>query len=163
MARKPQFRTVYHLMDEAGVFELNPANADARDINGNVIYTGPVAFPKMFYHPTGARRIIQPGEYISTPFGPKLVNELSELIWEIAATPEDEKRLRLKGWWDHPAKAVEAGGGPKAPERPEDTIAALQRQIAELQVQQAGVQAEMLAETRSSGARVGKSGPTVGV
>ena len=101
--------TAFHVMEAMGYFEGNPANAGARDDQGLPLYTGPVEYPKMFYHPTGEERITVPGEWIeqSGNRGPKLVGEQREIITQVARSKEEEEQLRADGWWDHPAKAIE--------------------------------------------------------
>lgn len=103
--------TVYHMMDARGVFDSNPANAQARDpVEGTSLYAGPQPYPKMFYHPKGEYKITQPGEEIETPSGKVMViNEKRELIYELAENSRQEKELRAQGWHDHPADAIEAG------------------------------------------------------
>ena len=102
--------TIYDAMEAQGVFASNPANADSMDEQGHALYKGPVEYPKMFYHPTGLKREVKPGELISTPIGPKVVGQLFELISKSAAGPEEEAELRAEGWHDHPAKAIAASG-----------------------------------------------------
>jgi len=127
--------TIYDMMEAKGLFEINPANTDSRDSDGNPLYKGPVEYPKMFYHPKGEERIVTPAEVIVTPLGPKMVNEHREIITQVAANAAEEEALRADGWWDHPAKAIAAGGG-IAPAVSSDTrIRDLEAQIAKLQAE----------------------------
>ena len=132
MPRGNQRFTIYDAMDAKGVFEENSANATALG------YKGPVAYPKMFYHPKGETRITVPAEIIMTPLGPKAVGEQREIIWQIVATPAEEKALRLAGWHDHPAKAIAAGGGVAPATSPANRIADLEAESAKLQAEKTG-------------------------
>src|SRR6266849_3131465 len=116
LARSNRHRrfTIFDMMEAKGVFEENPANADSSD------YVGPVEFPKMLYHPEGARRVIVPEEIIVTPLGPKSVGEQSELIWEIAEDADGEAKLRAAGWHDRPDKANAKARGEALPRSDKD-------------------------------------------
>ncbi len=105
MPQKTRF-TIYDAMEQDGVFDRNPANPNSRDNDGNSIYTGPVEYPKMLYHPEGEERIVVPAEIIMTPLGAKEVNEQRELIHKTVGSVEEEAALITEGWHDHPAKAV---------------------------------------------------------
>lgn len=107
MPQKTRF-TIYDAMEQDGVFDRNPANPNSRDNDGNALYTGPVEYPKMLYHPEGEERVIVPAEIIVTPLGPKEVNEQKELIHKTVGSAEEEAELVTEGWHDHPAKAVRA-------------------------------------------------------
>lgn len=106
-ARNQRF-TQYDMMEAQGHFSSNPANVDAVGEDGEQLYKGPVAYPKMMYHPEGKTRVTVQSEVIVTPFGPKEVGEQREVIWQLAATAADERKLREVGWHDHPAKAMAA-------------------------------------------------------
>lgn len=150
MARARQRFTIYDMMEQKGVFEANPANVDARDSEGNSTYLGPVAYPKMLYHPTGERRVTVPTEIISTPFGPKEVGQQTEIIWQLVRNAEDEKKLTDAGWHFHPARAIAAAGGVAPP------LSADQR-IKELEAQLAALQAKPKAsDTADAGSPLGK-------
>lgn len=139
MALRSKRFTVYDVLEANGLFEANSANTQAVDSEGASIYTGPVQFPKMFYHPEGKQRTTVPAEMMVTPFGPKMVNEQKEIIWALARDGGEEQKLRSEGWHDHPAKAIAAGGG-EAPsmgaaavaQEAAEQIAELKRQLAEL-------------------------------
>lgn len=112
--RQNQF-TIYDMMEQRGVFAANPANPQSMSKTGQALYRGPVAFPKMLYHPEGATRISVPAEMISTPFGPQRVNEQRELITLLVNDAEEETKALAAGWHTHPARAIaariEAEGG----------------------------------------------------
>lgn len=151
MARRSPRFTVFDVMEARGDFENNTANSSSPE------YSGPQPYPQMFYHPQGTERVIKPGELIVTPLGPKFVGELREIIWKIASDASEAKALRDAGWHDRPAKAIAANYGGDAPAMsPEETIQALNAQIAELQAQANGATGAMLADTsgRSSGTEV---------
>lgn len=121
--------TVYDVMEAKGLFDENIANSSSPR------YQGPVEFPKMYYHPTGKKRIIQKAEFLQTPFGPQKVGEQFELISRIAKDENDEKRLIGAGWHDHPAKAIAASGEAAPPMTAHGRIADLERQIQVMQNQ----------------------------
>ena len=126
MARQATRFTIYDAMEAKGVFDLNPANAQSPD------FAGPVEFPKMFYHPTGARRVSVAAEIIVTPMGPKAVGEQTELISKVAKDEVEAAMLIEAGWHDHPAKAIVAGGGDAPPVSPMNRIADLEAEIRRL-------------------------------
>lgn len=107
MARQNR-HTVYDKMEYDGVFDKNPANAQARDNNGLSIYKGPVEFPKMLYHPEGKQKITRPAEAIATPFGPKLVGEEKMLISMTVENKEEELAALKDGWHTRPRDAHKA-------------------------------------------------------
>lgn len=135
MARQPRF-TVYDVMDAKGYFDSNPANAGARDVDGNAIFTGPVEFPKMMFHPTGATRQTVPPEILMTPYGPKEVGEQRELINRIVKDKKEEGEALAEGWHLHPAGAQRAGGKEVGPVTEAERIAALEAEIVRLRATQ---------------------------
>lgn len=99
--------TIYDVMENKGYFSANPANPNARDkTDGHSLYSGPVEFPKMLYHPNGEERILVPAEILTTPLGPKLVGEQRELVSMTVQNSEEEAAALADGWWDHPSKAI---------------------------------------------------------
>ena len=141
MARKNRF-TIYDALEAAGHFENNPANAGARDTEGRNLYSGPVEYPKMLYHPTGLERVTVPAEVIVTPLGPKEVGEQRELVFQIVQSKEEELALRAEGWHLTAAKAIAAA---KDPRRPVPAMNAIDR-VAELEAELAALRAERDAE-----------------
>lgn len=143
-ARNKRF-TQYDLMDAAGVFAKNPANVDAmQDAEGNSLYKGPVAFPRMMYHPEGLERVTVEATMLSGPDGTPILdragspiyrNEQKEVIWEIVQDAEQEAALRAAGWHDHPAKAIAAGGRDAPPMGTQQVLDAKDAEIAELRAQ----------------------------
>ena len=125
--------TIFDMMAAKGVFSSNPANADSIDrTTGQSLYKGPVPYPKMFYHPEGLERVIVPRITVDTPFGPRVeTQEQREIVFEIAHSLEDERRLRKDGWHDHPAKAMVAAGREAPPITPANRIADLEAALAE--------------------------------
>ena len=144
MARRPQRFTIYDMMEEKGIFEANPANVFSRSIDNQSLYTGPVEFPKMLYHPTGEHRVIVQAVAEMTPFGPQMRGEQRELIWSMADDVQMEAELLAKGWHLHPQDAIRARDGlaplPKA--KPGLTMEDLARQNAELLEQLKKLQSE---------------------
>lgn len=159
MARRSNIHTVFHAMEEKGVFERNPANADSRDqTTGESLYKGPVKYPMMLYHPQGAEKITVPAEIIVTPMGPQRVGEQRQLVYKVVASAEEEAALRALGWHTSPANAVRArlkiegkDLGLAPPKGSDETIADLNAQIAALQAEKADREAKMLAESRAGG------------
>ena len=99
--------TIFDVLEQKGYFEANPANPQSRDkTDGRALYTGPVEYPKMLYHPTGQERVIVPAEVIQTPLGPKEVGEQRELVWQIVDSAAADAEAQAEGWWDHPSKAI---------------------------------------------------------
>src|SRR5271165_2895555 len=108
-ARRQHQFTIYDAMEARGDFDKNPANAGAYDrTSGDMLYQGPVQYPKMLYHPDGETRITKPAEEIVTPFGPKRVGEQREIIWRIVKDPAEEAEWKAKGWHSQPRGAVVA-------------------------------------------------------
>lgn len=132
--------TVYDVLEGKGVFRKNPANLGAQDETGQALYSGPVQYPRMLYHPTGEERIIQEGEVINTPLGPKLIMQQREIIWQIVHTAEEEDREVAKGWHKHPADSMRAAGKEAPATGADHVIANLRRQIEQLQQQQRAVE-----------------------
>lgn len=143
-ARSKRF-TQYDLMDAAGIFAANPANADAmQDGEGNSIYKGPIQYPRMMYHPRGEERILVEGQFVTDGEGNPLLRngepivrgQQKELIWETVTNEEEEAALRAKGWYDHPADSIAAANDPKRPAPPKGAQAVIDqkdRRIAELE------------------------------
>jgi hypothetical protein len=132
-------------MDQSGVFERNRANPGAKDETGVLLYAGPVEYPKMMYHPEGKSRVLVPEAEYSTPFGPKKVAAQTEVIWELANSPEEEERLRKEGWHDTPAKAIVAGGGVAPPMGPVE-------QVRDLKTENEQLKRQLLAMSKKAGA-----------
>lgn len=105
MPQKTRF-TIYDAMEQNGIFSSNPANPGSRDNDGNSLYTGPVEFPKMLYHPEGEQRIIVPAEIVVTPLGPRELNEQKEMLHLIVNNQAEADAALAEGWHDHPAKAL---------------------------------------------------------
>lgn len=131
--------TVFDVMEAKGVFKKNPANIGSQNEQGVALYTGPVQYPKMLFHPKGLERIIQKGEIVVTPMGPQKIMEQREIIWRIVNNFEEEKALLAEGWHTHPARAIEASGKEAPATGADQVIAELQRKIVELQTQQAAL------------------------
>ena len=115
--QKSAFHTIFHVLDAKGAFDDNPANAQARDEQGNSTYV-PAKYPRMFYHPHGEEVVTVPGEWVeqSGGRGPKLIGEQRAIITALARNEEQEQQLRGEGWHDHPSKAIaEATKNPNSP------------------------------------------------
>ena len=105
MARRNKTFTIYDRLEETGYFDSNPANIDSRGPHGEQIYKKQ-EFPKMVYHPEGQYKVTNPGEYIGTVMGPKLVGTQSELISKIVNDPEELAEALAAGWKRTPAESV---------------------------------------------------------
>src|SRR5690348_16414877 len=141
--------TIYDMMEAKGAFSSNPANADSVDpVEGTSLYTGPVKYPRMFYHPEGLERVTNPGEVTRDPItgAGVVLGRQTEIIWELARDEADEKRLRADGWHDHPAKAIAAAGGEAPPISSQQRIDDLEAQLHRTQ--------EELAKAKGPGAPV---------
>lgn len=144
MARRDKRFTIYDMMESRGDFDLNKANATSPD------YAGPQPYPRLFYHPSGEMRIINPGEIIVTPLGPKKLGEQREMIWQQANNKAEADALRAAGWHDHPAKAIAAGGGEAPPVSADDRIKDLEEQIAQMRSQANDARAKQLADDQAA-------------
>lgn len=98
--------TIYDAMENNGFFASNSANAGSMDHDGNALYTGPVEYPKMLYHPQGEEKIIVPAEMVLRAGQYVPVGEQRELINMIVNNSVEEKAALAEGWLDHPAKAM---------------------------------------------------------
>lgn len=105
MPRKRVF-TIYDKMEDDGYFEKNPANAGARDEQRRNIYKGPVAFPRMVYHPEGHYRISTAAQPHATPFGPKMLGEQRALIDKICEDQAEYDEAKAAGWHDTPGASA---------------------------------------------------------
>jgi hypothetical protein len=135
MAKTRRIHTIYDVMDEKGVFESNPANFGAIGPEKNSIYKK-AEYPKMLYHPEGAKRVLVPAVAETTPFGPQWMGEQREIINRIVGDEAEEKHWRGLGWHDHPARAM-AAAGDEMPEISSDT------RVNELQSKIDGLLAEL--------------------
>lgn len=130
--RKRRF-TIYDAMEEKGMFAKNPANPDSVTEQGEVLYRGPVQYPKMLYSPTGEQVVTVPAEVVVTPLGPKLVGEQKELIHLIVNSDAEELTALSAGWHLTPGESMKAGGLEAPPETPLQMIARLQAEKRELE------------------------------
>lgn len=143
--------SIYHLMEEKGVFEKNPANAGAVSNDGLSIYAGPVPYPKMLYHPKGEMEKVVQGIMIVDRDGNPSYDRNGEIrytgtVWgvkyQIVENEEEETKLREAGWWTTEAEARRQSADPKvasaAPEKTKvelqaEHIAMLERRIKEME------------------------------
>jgi hypothetical protein len=85
----------------------------------------------MVYHPQGLTKVVEQGEILVTPLGPKEVNRRVELVSKLVASKEDELLARQEGWHLHPGDAVEASGGAKAIKSPQEVLEERNREVEE--------------------------------
>lgn len=153
--------TVYDAMEAGGYFSLNPANPNSRNKEGQSLYTGPVKFPMMLYHPTGEERVSVPGTKERTPYGTvELFGEQTEIISREVATEAELADAVAEGWHKHPAQAIKAGNETwrkerGLPMRPVPAISAGTR-IADLEEQNRKL-TELLEEAKRSQAELGET------
>lgn len=140
--------TIYDMMEERGVFEANPANADSRGQDGLPLYKGPVEFPRMVYHPTGEQRISVPAEIIMTPMGPRKVGEQKQLIDKVVSNQIELDEALANGWHKTPAAAVAIRNGETPVKTQSETIEDLEARIRELQLEKSTREAEELGEAK---------------
>lgn len=133
--RRARRFTIYDMMEDKGVFEANPANADSRDSQGLPLYKGPVQFPMMVYHPEGAERITVPGEIIATPMGPRKVGEQKQLINKVVNSDAELADALASGWHKTPAAAIATRNGEAIPKTQSETIQDLEAKIAALELE----------------------------
>ncbi len=138
--------TIFDAMDAAGRFSSNPANAESFDqTSGDSLYSGPVAYPKMFYHPEAEERILVPAQPLVNPTTGEPVldrkgneilrGEQREIIWQLVVNEAEEKELRSAGWHDHPARALAAAGKAAPMISPQQTIEEMKKKMAAMQVE----------------------------
>lgn len=152
MAKKRRF-TIFDKMDDDGVFDSNSANPSSGPLYAKEEY------PKMLYHPEGARTITKAAEIILTPYGPQRVNEQSELIHRIVNNEAEEQLALDEGWHDLPSKAMLAGAEHAAEvgttDPKDQQILEMAAMIARLQDQMNQMQAKSIGSNRAVGAKVG--------
>lgn len=133
--RNNRMHTVYDVLDASGFFATNPANVGSRDPEGRMLYSGPIAYPKMLYHPKGETRVVEPERREPGPLGIVTIPARRELIHRVVDSPMEEAQLIALGWHDHPAKAIAAGGGVAPPISSVEHIKNLEGELARLQAQ----------------------------
>lgn len=106
MARRRQIFTVFDKLEQDGYFESNPANPDSRGPQGQILYKGPVKFPRMVYHPQGLEKIIVAAIPQMTALGPKMMGEQRELISKVCETETEYTEAKAAGWLDTPAESI---------------------------------------------------------
>ncbi len=101
--------TIYDAMEKSNYFSSNPANAGSvSPVDQSQLYSGPVQYPKMLYHPEGEERVIVPAEMVLRAGQYVPVGEQRELLHKIVNDQAENDEALASGWHDHPAKAVEA-------------------------------------------------------
>lgn len=100
--------TIYDKLEADGAFAANPANSYARGPNGENLFSGPIQFPQMLYHPKGEQQVTVQGEIMNTPLGAHRVGEQRELVHKIVGSEAELKAALAAGWHTHPALANRA-------------------------------------------------------
>lgn len=133
---RAKMHTAFHVMEAQGFFDSNPANAGAMNPeDGSPLYNGPIEYPKMLYHPTGAERQVEPQRIEPSPTGNIIIPARKEMITKIVNNPVEEDKYRAEGWHDHPADAIAAGGGVAPLKSSDQRIKQLEAELARLQKQ----------------------------
>lgn len=149
--RNNRMHTIYDVLDASGFFAANPANVGSRDPEGRALYKGPIAYPKMLYHPKGETRVVEPERREPAgPLGIVTIPARRELIHRVVNSAEEEAQLIALGWHDHPAKAIAAGGGIAPPISSVEHIKNLEDELVRLQAQLAQAGADLTAKGVSS-------------
>jgi len=136
--------SVYHAMEDRGVFEMNPANAQSVDKDGLSLYKGPVSYPRMLFHPRGELEVVFQGVLVVDPQrggapildssgNPRYTGTQVGVKWKIVNSAEEEAELLALGW--HKSEAAARRLNPEtsatAPAKTREEI--LKERIAELE------------------------------
>lgn len=137
--------SIYHSMEDRGLFETNKANAQAVNNDGLSIYEGPVQYPKMLYHPKGEMRCVTQGIMVTDRDNrpvfdetgkPKYAGAVYEVKNIVVDSAEQEEEMVNQGWHYTEAQALRANPETfhKAPpktkaEEQEEKIKELEKQL----------------------------------
>jgi hypothetical protein len=140
--------SIYHSMEDRGLFETNKANVQAVSNDGLSIYEGPVQYPKMLYHPKGELHCISQGILVTDRDSRPVFDETGKpkyagAVWGvknvIVESEAQEEEMVALGWHYTEAQALRANPEThlKAPpktthELQSEEIAALKKQIEEM-------------------------------
>lgn len=109
--------SIYHSMEDRGLFETNKANAQAVNNDGLSIYEGPVQYPKMLYHPKGEMRCVTQGILVTDRDNrpvfdetgkPKYAGAVYEVKNIVVDSAEQEEEMVKQGWHYTEAQALRA-------------------------------------------------------
>jgi hypothetical protein len=109
--------SIYHSMEDRGLFETNKANAQAVSNDGLSIYDGPVAYPKMLYHPKGEMHCITQGILVTDRDSRPVFDETGKpkyagAVWGvkniIVESEAQEAEMVSQGWHFTEAQALRA-------------------------------------------------------
>lgn len=141
--------SVYHAMDDRGVFEQNKANVQSVNNDGLSMYEGPVQYPKMLYDPKGELYCINQGIMIVDRDNRPVFDEQGKVkyagsVWGVknivVDNAEQEEEMVKKGWHFTEAQALRANptspikAPPKSPaELQAERIADLEKKLAEFE------------------------------
>jgi hypothetical protein len=140
--------SIYHSMEDRGLFEMNKANTQAVSNDGLSIYEGPVQYPKMLYHPKGELHCISQGILVTDRDSRPVFDERGQpkyagAVWGvknvIVESEAQEEEMIALGWHYTEAQALRANPEThlKAPpktrhELQDEEIAELRRQLEEM-------------------------------
>jgi hypothetical protein len=139
--------SVYHAMEDRGVFDSNKANVHAVNNDGVSIYEGPVPYPRMLYHPKGEQFVISQGIMVTDRDSRPVVDENGKIKyagtttgtkWIQVDNEEQEAEMLGQGWHRTEAQALRSNPEltHKAPKKSQaeldaEEIASLKKRLAE--------------------------------
>ncbi len=147
--------SIYHNMEDRGVFESNPANAQAVNNDGFSIYKGPVEYPKMLYHPKGEMQIVFQGLMVVDPKSgeavldkegnPRYTGTQAVVKHVVVNSAEEEAPYLAEGWHLSEAASRRGSADPKVAKAapPKTKMELMEERVKELEAQLA-VKAEQL-------------------
>lgn len=103
--------TIFDALEEAGWFDVNPANSYARNnTTGESLFRGPIEYPKMLYSPLGEEEILREGEpeinKITGRWEQRSV--VKNIVHKLVHSRSEEQEAEAEGWHTHPALAIRA-------------------------------------------------------
>ena len=155
--------SIYHSMEDRGLFETNKANVQAINNDGLSIYEGPVQYPKMLYHPKGELHCINQGILVTDRDSRPVFDETGKpkyagAVWGvkniIVESEAQEAEIVAQGWHFTEAQALRAN--------PETHLKAPPKTHAELQQERIAELEKKLAEATAPQAQPAKAGPAPG-
>jgi hypothetical protein len=143
--------SIYHSMEDRGLFETNKANAQAVSNDGLSIYEGPVQYPRMLYHPKGELHCISQGILVTDRDSRPVFDERGQpkyagAVWGvkniIVESEEQEAEMVKEGWHYTEAQALRANPETHLKAPPKTNAELQQERIAELEKKLAEAEAK---------------------
>jgi hypothetical protein len=156
--RMSKVYSIYHSMEERGLFETNKANAQAVSNDGLSIYEGPVQYPKMLYDPKGTLHCISQGILVTDRDSRPVFDERGQpkyagAVWGVknivVENEAQEAEMVAQGWHYTEAQALRAN--------PETHLKAPPKTQTELQLERIAELEKQLAEANARGKLVASS------